>query len=98
MTNEYGPPEGSTDRVWLSALRRGVAHHTIDGRHTTCRRYIGETPGIEFEPGVKLATHGWVMPLNHAMNVYATRPCARCYGTADIVTPTVTPSRDRRSA
>jgi hypothetical protein len=92
-----------TDRVWLAALRRGIAHHDIDGRHTTCRRYIGE---IGFGPAVRAAEHGWVAPLHTAEKVYHTRPCARCYGTAkgtpDLMAALKAslerPSRDRRPA
>jgi hypothetical protein len=88
-----------TTRVWLSALRRGVAHHTIDGRHTTCRRYIGEPiQAYEVLSGHTKTERGWMVLQTTAERDYATRPCARCYGTAEIVTPTVSRSRDRRSA
>lgn|GEM_PF-4229008 len=93
-----------TDRVWLAALRRGIAHHTIDGRHTTCRRYIGGArPWSDLDlEGVTPYTNGFVVDYEIAVAGvfpgYATRPCARCYGTADIVTHTVVPSRDRRPA
>jgi len=80
-----------TTRVWLSALRQGITHHTIDGRHTTCRRYIGVI-GDEPMNGFLRSEHGFVLWLGIAERDYATRPCARCYGTADIT------RRERRSA
>jgi len=66
--------------VWMSALRKDSAWHTIgpNGRKTVCGGYIGTPTQVE---------HGHVLPIVRAVDDYAAKQCATCAGDAVRIDP-----------
>jgi hypothetical protein len=79
----------STDagRVWMATERRGLAYHAVEGRRTTCGRFVGDV--VDGKPA-----QGVLLSLDEATLIGAVE-CARC---AAGPTPfVVSPDRQRRA-